>query len=208
MKTILLTVTLLLLNVAVWTLNSLMVSGSVQLSAKSGVAVNIQTEPERVKISIDNEVWTSRESESGWIQSPATIYLPAGQYKISIERPGYATHTSRLMVNPGNAPAVKAELELKEESLIETEITASDDLMESFTLVVDGGLASGPPPLRIDDLTPGTHSLELRWKGLDGFRRKPLRCAFAALSSNGNNLLKINISRSGKKLRIPGCKKI
>lgn len=208
MNAILLTVTLLLLNVSVWTLNSLMVSGSVQLSAKSGVAVTIQTDPERVKISINNEIWTSRDSESGWIQSPATIYLPEGQYKISINRPGYAPHSSRLMVNAGDTPAVTAELELKEENLIETEITASDDLMESFTLVIDGGLASGPPPLRIDDLTPGTHSLELRWKGLDGFRKKPFRCAFAISSANANNLFKISISRSGKKLRIPGCKKI
>lgn len=207
MKSAVLNSFILTLNLGIWGLNSLILTGTINLSAKGGVPVSILSEPDRVRLTVNGKPWTTDDGDQGWIQTPSTIFLPEGQHKVSIERPGYTSHSFKILASNGDSPEIKAELEQQDESFIEGEFTASDDLLDSMILVIDSGLAVGPPPLRVDDLTTGSHSLELRWTGINGIRKKPYRCTFNALVTNGNNQFKINITRSGKKLRIPGCKR-
>jgi hypothetical protein len=191
-----------------WSLNALLVTGTVRLSAKTGVPVFIQSAPERIKVYVNSKPWPASDNESGWIQTPTTIYLPEGQHKMQVERPGYVPHQFKILATPGDSIQVKPELETQIETFVETSIVAEAEEFQNLTLIVDSGLAVGNPPLEIDDLTPGNHALELRWGGLDGLRKKPFRCIFTAAINGGNNTLKITISRVGKKLKINGCKRI
>jgi hypothetical protein len=125
-----------------------------------------------------------------------------------VERPGYGPQQFKVLLAPGDSAVIKPELEKQVETFIETEIVTEGDSFENLTLVVDSGLALGPAPLEIDNLIPGTHLLELRWRGVEGLRKKPYRCVFNAAIVGTNNTLKITIKKSGKKLKVTGCKRI
>lgn len=199
---------LLVLTVSVWTLNALMIKGTIRLSAKLGIPVEVEIEPARVRLMVDGQLWDAGTTGRGWIQTPTTIRLPAGQHKMVVERPGYALHSFKVLLTDGDNLQLRTALEAYEDQHVETEILGEGDNSEDITAIVDGGLAEGQLPLRIDDLTAGQHTLELRLGGLDGMRSKPYFCAFTVPPKSSDRNLKITVARTGKRLRASGCKRI
>ncbi len=207
MNSVIRVILLLTLNAAVWTLNALLLRGTIQLSAKSKVPLTIETHPERVRLLVNQNIWTTKDSTQGWVQTPTTVHLPEGQHKITLQRPGYASHTFRVLLMAGRPAEVASELEQIAESVMEVEFTSTDDLKDSMTMVIDEGLAQGSAPLKIIDLTPGPHMLEVTWTPPEGNQRLTARCTFTIQASENSKPLQIHIVRAGKRLKIPGCKR-
>jgi len=200
--------TLFALNVGIWGLCALSYNGSIRLLAKAGIPVSLEIQPTRAKLTINGKRWEGTDGSNGWIQSPATLYLPIGQHKVTLERPGYATHTFKVLLEPGNEKLeLKTELEALDGANHELEILSSTNDLEDVTATLDQGLEAGPLPLKADDLTPGLHILELRATGLDSFRIKPYVCLFEILPDSSTPFT-IRVSRSGKKYLVSDCKRL
>ncbi len=201
-------VILLSLNIAVWCGNGLIATGMLTLSAKKGVPVRIETIPERTKLSLNGSPWTSPTSSSSWLQSPATIYLPEGQHKLTVERPGYVQHSFKVLLSAGDAEMnLSTALEPLSAATHEVEIQAADDHASDVTAIVDQGLASGELPLQISDLTPGTHTLEIKPSLLSSFSLKPYTCVFT-LPTPSNSPLKITVSQRAGRFHATGCQRL
>jgi hypothetical protein len=199
---------LIVLNAAIWGLNGLMIKGTLRLSAKLGIPVAVDIEPSRVRLTVDGNPWDGAGSSQGWIKTPANINLPAGQHKMLVERPGYASHSFKVLIASGDLLQLKTVLEPVSEKHFEVEITGEGPNIEDVTASVDGGLEEGPLPLEITDLTAGTHTVEFRLGGIDGFRFKPYVCAFTIPVTAADPLKKISVIRAGKRLKVTGCKKV
>jgi len=196
------------LNLAVWSLNLMMATGTLRLAAKTGIPVNVDTQPARVKLTIDGNLYKDSDISNGWVQSPGVVYLPAGQHKITLERPGYVPHTFKALTLPGGEPLeIKTQLEPFIDTTNEIEIRGEDNNTEDVIAIVDQGLEMGPMPLTTNDLTPGLHSIEIRPIGLAAFRLKPYFCSFQILqgSSSQNTF---TVSKRGNKISVSGCQKI
>lgn len=201
-------VILLSLNIAVWCGNGLMTTGVLTLSAKKGVPVRIETIPERTKLSLNGNPWMSPASRGSWLQSPATIYLPEGQHKLTVERPGYVQHSFKVLLSAGDGEMnLSTALEPLSDAAHEVEIQAGDEHVSNVTAIVDQGLESGELPLRVSDLTPGTHTLEIKPSLLNSFSLKPLTCVFT-LPTSGDSQLKIIVSQRGGRLHASGCQRL
>jgi len=199
---------LMSLNIAVWFGNGLMATGMLSLSAKKGVPVRIETIPERTKLSLNGSPWTSTTSGSSWLQSPATIYLPEGQHKLTVERPGYVQHSFKVLLSAGDGEMnLSTALEPLPAAAHEVEIQAVDEHVSDVTAVVDQGLESGELPLQISDLTPGTHTLEIKPSLLNSFSQKPFTCSFTLPTSN-NSALKITVSHRAGRFHATGCHRL
>jgi hypothetical protein len=196
---------LVVLNVAVWSFNALIYKGTIRLSAKSGIPVTLDIEPTRARLSVNQKIWEDRDVVNGWVQSPVVLRLPAGQHKLMLERPGYAPHVFKVLVAEDDKITMKTMLEAQSERFYELELSGED--AGDLTAIIDGGLEAGPLPLRVDDLVAGNHQLELRFNGLDGFRLKPFNCQFS-VASTGDRLVKLEVNRNGKKIRVSGCKRM
>lgn len=199
---------LLSLNIAVWCGNGLIASGALTLAAKRGVPVRIETIPERTRLSINGSLWTSGGYPTGWLQSPATIYLPEGQHKLTLERPGYAPHSFKVLLSNGDGEMnLSTALEPLAEATHAVEIEAADENLSGVTVTVDQGLDTGELPLLVSDLTPGTHSIEVTPSLLNSLRTKPLTCVFK-LPSPTNSPLKIVISHRSGRFYASGCQRL
>ncbi len=198
---------LLALNITVWCGNGLIATGALTLSAKRGVPVRIETIPERTKLSINGSTWTSASSPTGWLQSPATIYLPEGQHKLTLERPGYAPHSFKVLLSGGDGEMnLSTALEPLADAAHEIEIQAADENVSDVTVIVDQGLESGEIPLVISDLTAGTHIVEIKPSLLNSFRTKPFTCVFTLPAPN-NSPLKIIVSQRSGRFYASGCQR-
>ena len=196
------------LNVGIWGLCALSYNGSIRLLAKAGIPVSLEIQPTRVKLTINGKRWEGADGSTGWIQSPTVLYLPIGQHKVTLERPGYAPHTFKVLLEQGNEKLeLKTELEALDGAHHELEILSSTNDSEEVTATLDQGLEQGPLPLKADDLTPGLHILELRATGLQSFRIKPYVCLFEILP-NSPTPFTIRVSRSGKKYLVSDCKRL
>ena len=196
---------LLVMNVTVWGLNFMIYKGTIKLGAKLGIPVTLEIEPSRAKLTVDNKIWDNHDTINGWIQSPATLRLTAGQHKLMLERPGYTPHIFKVLVAEGDNIQMKTVMEAQTDKFFAVEITS--DNPDDLEAQIDGGLEVGPLPLRADELLPGQHQLEIRLTGLEGFRSKPLLCQFMILQ-NGDRVTQLEVTRTGKKLKVTGCKKI
>ncbi len=196
---------LVALNTAVWGINALIYKGTIKLTARSGIPVTLDIEPARARLTVNNKIWEDRDVINGWIQSPAVLRLPPGQHKLMLERPGYAPHVFKVLVAEDDKITMKTMMEAQAERVHELEL-AGDDVGD-LTAMIDNGLEFGTMPLRVDDLLPGNHQLELRFTGLDGFRMKPFICQFT-VAPTSDRLVKLEVTRNGKKIRIAGCKRM
>ena len=200
--------TLFALNVAIWGLCGLSYTGTIQLLAKAGIPVRLDILPARAKLTINGKRWEGSDGSNGWIQSPVMLYLPIGQHKVTLERPGYAPHTFKVLLEPGNEKLeLKTELEALDGANREVEILSTTNESEEVTAILDQGLEAGPLPLKADDLTPGQHILELRTTGLQAFRIKPYVCLFE-IAPDSPTPFTIRVSRSGKKYSVSACKRL
>jgi hypothetical protein len=196
---------LIILNAGVWSFNALVYKGTIKLSAKAGIPVTLEIDPARARLTVNAKLWEDRGAINGWIQSPAILHLPPGQHRLMLERPGYAPHIFKVLINPDDKITMKTMLEAKSERFIELELFGED--VSDLTAVIDQGLEFGTLPLRVDDILPGKHQLELRFHGIDALRYKPFICQFL-IAANSDRLVKIQVVRHGKKIRVPGCKRI
>lgn len=195
-------------NAALWTLNILVIDGSLQLSAKGGIAIPVEIEPSRIKLSIDGKPWIQHGNKQGWISTPAVIALAPGQHKVTVERPGYAAHSFKVLLSGKETLELKTSLEFIDPKKYELEIMGDGPENEELIATVDGGIEEGPLPIQMTDLTAGQHLLEIKFSGLDGFRLKPVLCGFTVTPTQTETSIKINVTRNGKRLKLTGCKKI
>ena len=196
------------MNLGLWGLNALTYNGTLILNAKQGIPVSIDTDPPRVRLTVNGKIWVDRHTANGWIQSPATIHVAPGQHNMTIDRPGYAPHSFKVLVNPDSALQLKPSMEILPNAKFEAMIEGTGDGTDEIHVTIDHGLEEGPLPLRVDDLTPGPHVLELKVTGLEGFRVKPHRCNFIVAPGNSDPIHQINVSRTGKKIKASGCKRV
>ena len=200
--------TLFALNVGIWSLCGLSYNGTIQLLAKAGIPVSLEIQPARARLTINGKRWEGTDGTNGWIQSPVMLYLPIGQHKMTLERPGYAPHTFKVLLEPGNDKLeLKTELEALDGANHELEIISPANDLEDVTAILDQGLEAGHLPLKADDLTPGLHSLELRTTGFQSFRIKPYVCLFE-ITAESPSPFTIRVNRSGKKYLVSDCKRL
>jgi len=199
---------LLILNTTVWSLNGLTYKGNIRLNARSGIPVTIDMEPGRARLTVDGKTWEGFGITDGWIQSPVIIRLAAGQHKMLLERPGYAPHSFKALVTEGDHLQLKTAMEPLEGSNHAAEIVGEGPDSDTITASLDDGLEQGPLPIRADDLTAGRHSLTLKINGLEGLRAKPFTCAFDITPGDINVITKVTVTRTGKKIKATGCKRV
>ena len=99
-------------------------------------------------------------------------------------------------------------MEAHDNSRFEAEISGIGADIEDVIATIDNGLEVGALPLRVDDLTQGPHTLELRLTGFDGLRAKPYRCVFNVPANSTDTVTAIQVTKSGKKLKVSGCKRV
>lgn len=195
------------LNIAVWCGNGLVASGTLTLAAKRGVPVRIETVPERTRLSLNGRSWTAPGYPTGWLQSPATIYLPEGQHKLTVDRPGYIPHSFKVLLSTGDGQMnLSTALEPLSDAIHEVEIQAADENVADVKVIIDQGLEIGDLPLTISDMTPGLHSIEIKPDLLNSLRTKPFTCVFT-LPSPSNSPLKILVSQRSNRLYASGCQR-
>jgi len=200
---------LLALNIAVWSLNGLTLSGMVPFFAKKGIPIKIETTPHRTRLSINGSILQAAGVINGWFQSPMIIHLPAGQHKLSLERHGYAPHSFKvLLAEKDQDMTLSTELEPLADALNELEVTTADDDQDmAVTVILDQGLEAGPLPLVVNDLIPGLHSLEIRNPEGSDAKIKPFICTFSI--QPGTNLpIKITVSEKSGRFQATGCQRL
>lgn len=199
---------LVVLNALVWTLNILTINGTLTFSAKKGIPIKIETAPSRTRLSVNGSIWQAPGLINGWFQSPLTIYLPAGQHKLSLERHGYASHSFKVLLGEKDQDmTLSTELEPLPDAVNEVEVAAADDEDLEVTAILDQGLESGALPLIANDLVPGLHSLEIRSTESGDSKVKPFVCTFS-IQSTGNPPIKITVSKKGSRFQVNGCQRL
>ncbi len=193
---------LIVLNASVWALVTLAWHGTVQLSATNMVPVEIVAEPPRVKLVVNGTPWAN----GAYFTTPTTISLPVGQNKITVQRTGYRSNTSSLLIQSSkDRPKVSTVLESSMDGIREVIIEPlNDSNLDDIEISVDNGLEKGQIPLVINDMVPGTHTLEI---STGVWNKRTVQCQFEVPDQLGKDDIKITVERVGKKLRFSGCKK-
>ena len=196
---------LLTLNSLVWTLDVMVLRGSLKFYARGGIPANFETDPPRTRVWVDGKLYEDMNVKGGWMQSPATIRLLPGQHKITLERDGYVPHSFKLIASESDQIQMKTVLERNADANGEVDIVAEG--ADEYRAEIDNGHEAGHLPLTADDLTPGAHTLSIKLEGLEGFRVKPHTCQFTVAAQQTQRLT-LTVSRSGKKIKVSGCRKI
>lgn len=193
---------LIILNATIWTFVTLAWHGTVQLSSTNMVPVEIIAEPARVRLIVNGTPWAS----GAYVTTPATFALPVGQNKITIQRTGYRSNTSLLLIQSSkDRPKVSTILEAAMDGLREVTIEpVNDSNLDDIEISVDGGLEKGQIPMTISDMVPGPHTLEIA-TGM--WNKRTVQCQFEVPVLPGRDDIKITVERIGKKLKFSGCKK-
>lgn len=193
---------LIVLNAAVWTLIGLAWRGTVQLSATNLVPIEVIAEPARVRITINGNPW----SNGNYLTTPTVITLPIGQNKVTLQRAGYHSNTSSIVLqSPKDRPRISSVLEASLDGLRELAIEPLNDVnLDDVEVSVDGGLEKGQIPLTVLDLVPGPHSLDIS-TGM--WTKKSVQCQFEVPVQPSKDPLKITVDRVGKKIKVSGCKR-
>jgi hypothetical protein len=124
-----------------------------------------------------------------------------------VERPGYAPHSFKVLLSGGDGEmSLSTTLEPLADATHEVEIQAGDEHVVDATIIVDQGLESSDLPILISDLTPGTHTIEIKPSLLNSFRIKPFTCIFTLPSPN-NSPLKIVVSQRSGRFQASGCQR-
>jgi len=202
--------TLLLgLNLGIWSINALTYHGSLTLFARKGLPVNIETDPGRTRLSVNGNVWHGAGVVNGWLQTPTRIYIPPGQHTITLERPGYKTHSSRVLTRSGDDEIrLNSELERTEDAHHRIEISTQDDRLNNLMLTLDQGVEVGPPPLVVEDMTPGPHVLEINQPSPTKTGLKPFSCTFSLPAGEEPKSFKITLSVQNGRLTASHCRRL
>lgn len=193
---------LVVLNVTVWALITLAWHGKVQLSATNMVPVEVTVSPARVRILLNGTPWAG----GNYVTTPTIIMMPLSQNKLTIQRTGYHSNTSSLVIQSGkDRPRISSTLETAFEGLREVTIDSEDEAsLSDVEISIDGGLEKGSIPLTVSDLVPGPHILEI---SMGMWSKKTVQCQFEAPVGN-RDPIHIGVERIGKKLKFSGCKKL
>jgi hypothetical protein len=196
---------LLALNFAIWIVNVLSMQGTlVHFSALRRPSVEIIASPGRVKFIIDGTAYANGTYQSTPVQLP----LPPGQHKIQIQRLGYRSQTSTILVAQSEEPQkITSTLEPLVDSFHKVVIDSSQpDQLSHVTVSIAQGLEQGPIPLSIDDLVPGTHIIEIT-SGL--WSKNTFRCQLdVPVGTPRDEPIIVSIEPQGKKIKVQGCKKL
>ena len=200
---------LVLCNIVVWTVNSSVLSGKIALFAKKGIPVTVDVTPSRIRLSVNGTAWRGGAGAmNGWVQTPAQIHLAPGQHKLTVERPGYAPHTFKVLINEGDdSTRLTSELEMTSDATSTLEITTNETQLQTATIIVDQGLEIGVPPLLVRDLVPGMHILEVRRNQSDNTTSKPFLCTFS-IPAPASSTHKINLSINGGRIQASNCQRL
>ena len=127
-----------------------------------------------------------------------TISLLEGDYRVRIERPGYASEEQTLQVPAGQTTRVRANL--TRTSAVLNVLTDTPGV----TVFIDGNEAgvtapdpSGTPLLTIGGLEPGSYIVELQGRG---FRNRRLELELAALDDYATDVLALDTTRGTVRL--------
>jgi hypothetical protein len=200
---------LLCLNFGIWSLNALTYQGSLTLFARKGLPINIETDPGRTRLSINGSIWRGTEVINGWLQTPTRILLPPGQHTITLERPGYKTHSSRVLMRSGDDEIrLNSELERTEEAHHRLEISTTDERLDNLNLTLNQGFEVGSPPLVVQDMTPGSHILEINPTNATKTSMRPLSCTFFLPADEEPKSYKITLALQNGRLTASHCRRL
>ncbi|MCX6126808.1 MAG: PEGA domain-containing protein [Proteobacteria bacterium] len=195
--------TLITLNMTVWSFAFLMGTGRVKLSAVKLQEIELIATPERVRILINGTPYDS----GNYITTPTTIRLLPGRHRLTLQRAGYHSNTSTIVSTAGQqTPAIHSVLESTTANLQEVTFSSIEgDGLGNIDLILDGGLEVGSLPMTVSDVLPGGHILELK---IGLLYKSSVRCQFEVPTIPPPEPLKITLEKQGKKLKVNGCKRI
>lgn len=127
----------------------------VNMNSNIGTMV-IRSTPSNANISIN-------DSPRG--QTPATLTMERGEYKVKLELNGYASQEEKVIVSKGETVRVNAQLQVKPGSL--TVVTEP----AGATLMVNGKQYNNTPTT-LRELKPGTYAIEVSHPNYDSSKRE------------------------------------
>ncbi len=192
------------LNVIVWSLIGLAWKGTIQLGAMRHTEVSVEVDPSRVVILVDGSPVSKNIS---YLDTPTDIMVTPGRRKITVQRTGYHSQTSTLIVGTNHEKQkITAVLEPSAEIYHAVSFELSEASSDSDVVVsIDNGFYEGPLPLEAKDLLPGVHYVDLT---AGTFQKIRTRCQLDLPMTAQAEPKKVVVDHSGKKLKIQGCKRV
>ncbi|MCX6117725.1 MAG: hypothetical protein NT027_09300 [Proteobacteria bacterium] len=196
---------LITLNAMAWTIVGLMKNGTIEFSAKARIGFELISTPNRVRVTVNGTPFNTGH----YVTTPIIIPTTLGSNKVMVQRAGYISNSSTVVVESPQEVKQKIEmlLEASTPNLKRISIESSDpEALSHLDLSISGGLETGKIPFEMDDLIAGTHTLEIT----SGLWSKPvIKCQFEIpVEQPEEEPVIIKIEPQGKKIRIQGCKKI
>ena len=167
--------------------------------ARTSATLNIETEPMRVRITIDSD-----KAEGGaYIDTPTQITLHPGRHKLKIARDGFVTQQLTIDAESGDA------LNLDDIMLVRmagvalgsAEITSEDT---PLNCEIDDGFVRGITPMTAPDLQAGqVHQVTCfpKWPGHEG----AVKCKFTPTVTGDIAVTHLKLKNKNGKLKISGC---
>jgi hypothetical protein len=192
-------------NLLVWTLLLVASLGKLELLARSGIPVELRTNPSAVKVLIDG----LPINKDQYVQTPAKIYLNAGEHKLAIKRLGYVSYITTVVVQSGVALALE-EIVLEPKNSdrhgkVHIEALGFDDA--TVNADVNSGFWIGSLPLTIDDLQVDIPH-HLTFSSSESQLKRTVSCSFVLTEANIKEPLKLKLIKvNPSKLKLVNCSK-